>query len=330
MAYLGNSPIHRMYATPAVTLTPGQTVVSLVYTPGVCLFFLDGRLMDSSEYTATDGLTLTLATPAIGGEILQGINFSWFAVANAITALGGTMIGPLALANNSTAPTPPRFDNSTNIATTEFVRRQGLQSSSFVALSGATTLTAAHAGASIFVGGTTNYTVTLPLASTMTPGARIEFFFSSTAGTQTIQRQGSDIIYLGGAGTHTSVSGANGDSITFVTNGANWYGVSGTLQMGRSASFGNFMGDPGYTKLPNGLMMQWSAASLPSQGATVTFPFAFPNNCFVVIPVDDASSAEGVCTIGLRDLTTTGFVAYSNRHDGPLPAGAFHYIAIGN
>jgi hypothetical protein len=323
MAYLGNSPIHRMYATPAVTLTPGQTVVSLVYTPGVCLFFLDGRLMDSSEYTATDGLTLTLATPAIGGEILQGINFSWFAVANAITALGGTMIGPLALANNSTAPTPPRFDNSTNIATTEFVRRQGLQSSSFVSLSGATTLTAQHAGASVFLSGTTNYTVTLPLASTMTPGARIEFFFSSTAGTQTIQRQGSDIIYLGGAGTHTSVSGANGDSITFVTNGVNWYAVSGSLQMGKAAAFGNFMNVNGYQKLPSGLIIQWGQAQITETGTQVIFPIAFPNAAFALAAMDFGLPGSRYVQ-SYNNLTNTGFMGY-----GGGPTDVFAYIAIG-
>lgn len=188
------------------------------------------------------------------------------------------------MGGNGRALTPAQFNNSTKIATTEFVKRQGMQSSAFIALNSATTLDATHAGASIFLGGTTSYTITLPLAEMLPPGTRIEFFFSSTSGTQTIQRQGSNIIYLGGGGTtHTSVSGSTGDSITFVTNGANWYGVSGTIQMGHAASFGKFLNSNGYQKLPGGLIIQWFTTTVVSSSSGAvgfTFPIAFPNTAY--------------------------------------------------
>lgn len=203
-------------------------------------------------------------------------------------ALTSKKLDDALMGGNARAETPSQFNNSTKIATTEFVKRQGLQSSAFTSINSATTLTAAHAGASIFVGGNTNYTVTLPLAETLPPGARIEFFFSSTSGTQTIQRQGSNIIYLGGGGTYTSVSGSTGDTVTFVTNGVNWYAVSGTLQMGHAASFGKFFNPNGYQKLPGGLILQWGRGSSGS-GVTGTFtdlPIAFPNGFLLGVPVD--------------------------------------------
>lgn len=249
----------------------------------------------------------------------------------------GTIITPKKLdealmGGNAKALTPVRFDNSAKIATTEFVKRQGMQSSAFIALNSATTLDATHAGASIFVGGTTSYTVTLPLAETLPPGARIEFFFSSTAGTQTIQRQGSDIIYLGGAGTHTSVSGAIGDSITFVTNGDNWYGVSGTLQMGKASTFGAFLNTNGYQKLPGGLIIQWGITaqfgSATSGISTSTLPITFPNAALQAV-VSDSSNANSKIALGVDALGVSSISISYFRLQGSSTSHTARWFAVG-
>lgn len=232
------------------------------------------------------------------------------------------------MGGNARAQTPARFNNSTKIATTEFVKRQGLQSSAFIALNSATTLNAQHAGASVFLGGTTSYTVTLPLAETFPAGGRIEFFFSSTGGTQTIQRQGSDIIYMGGEGSHTSISGANGDSVLFVTNGVHWYAVAGTLQMGRSASFGKFFNENGYQKLPGGLIIQWGQGFVSGAGVSFPWPIAFPNRVLVANATDTTGPGTNVFIIawGVNQSTnTTGVFTtdFTNEH-------SFAWIAIGH
>lgn len=96
MAYLGNSPINRLYSTQAITLAQGQTTVNVTYTPGMCLVFKNGVLLDpGTDYTATNGSVITLAKAASTGDLLRVINLSQFAVANALALTGGTLSGPV-------------------------------------------------------------------------------------------------------------------------------------------------------------------------------------------------------------------------------------------
>lgn len=96
MAYLGNSPLDRLFGVQAVTLGQGQTAVNIGYTPGVTMFFKNGALLEpETDYTATDGSVVTLANPAIAGDVLISISLAQFAVANALPLSGGTLSGPL-------------------------------------------------------------------------------------------------------------------------------------------------------------------------------------------------------------------------------------------
>lgn len=96
MAYLGNSPLNALYSFTPVTLAQDQTQVLVNYTPGRCLFFKNGALLDPNiDYTAANGSTVTLASPASAGDVLTGINFASFAVANALPLAGGTLAGPV-------------------------------------------------------------------------------------------------------------------------------------------------------------------------------------------------------------------------------------------
>ncbi|WP_191058396.1 gp53-like domain-containing protein [Geminicoccus harenae] len=96
MAYLGNSPLNALFSFTPVTLAQGQTQVLVNYTPGRCLFFKNGALLDPNiDYTAANGSTVTLASPASAGDVLTGINLASFAVANALPLTGGTVSGPL-------------------------------------------------------------------------------------------------------------------------------------------------------------------------------------------------------------------------------------------
>lgn len=96
MAYLGNSPLNALYSFTPITLAQDQTQVLVNYTPGRCLFFKNGALLDPNiDYTAANGSTVTLASPASAGDVLTGINFASFAVANALPLAGGVVTGPL-------------------------------------------------------------------------------------------------------------------------------------------------------------------------------------------------------------------------------------------
>lgn len=96
MAYLGNSPQNALYSFTPITLAQNQTQVLVNYTPGRCLFFKNGALLDPNiDYTAANGSTVTLASPASAGDVLTGINLASFSVANALPLSGGVMTGPL-------------------------------------------------------------------------------------------------------------------------------------------------------------------------------------------------------------------------------------------
>lgn len=108
------------------------------------------------------------------------------------------------------------------------------QFSSLQTVSGATTLPTTYAGALVLLTGATNYTVTLPLASTFAPGAPIDFLAETSANvTVTIARQGtSDTIT--GSGTvsgRTSLVMYNGDKLTLVSDGTKWHAQDGTAAM---------------------------------------------------------------------------------------------------
>ncbi|OAM38300.1 phage tail protein [Eikenella sp. NML120348] len=78
-------------------------------------------------------------------------------------------------------------------------------------------------------------------------------------------------------------------------------------------------GANGYTKLPNGLIDQWGFVPMGWQGegpVKVTFPIAFPNECYnVQITVKSGGRSGSVgtdLTIGAGEITSTGFSAMLN------------------
>lgn len=67
-------------------------------------------------------------------------------------------------------------------------------------------------------------------------------------------------------------------------SGSAYFDGSGNIQINTSVNgFDNWKGQNGYTKLPNGLILQWGTqdyASNPGEvSASITFPIAFPNSC---------------------------------------------------
>jgi hypothetical protein len=186
----------------------------------------------------------------------------------------------------ATATTPLQFDNSTNLATTAALVRQGIQASSYTGLAGTTTLTVAQAGGTINLGGTGNYTVTLPLTSTLVIGTRYEFECNiGSSGIGTIARQGStDTIYAGGGGSGlTSLAMGPGDTLTLEYVGGNtWLALGGSVQLGYSNAFASSFASAGYQKLPSGLILQWGTSSTASGSAAVAFPIAFTSLLFAL------------------------------------------------
>jgi hypothetical protein len=90
-----------------------------------------------------------------------------------------------------------------------------------------------------------------------------------------------------------------------------------------SAAGANSIANPGYIKLPNGLIMQWGASLFSSSTtSTVTFPIAFPNTLFTV-----TSNMQGSNTPISTDTRSLGGVRLIA---GTTVSANADWVALGN
>lgn len=108
----------------------------------------------------------------------------------------------------------------------------------------------------------------------------------------------------------------------------NGSGLDADLLRGLPADFSCSKNSNGYTKLPNGLILQWGMGTTGSSGAiTVTFPITFPNYCFSL----SAIAYGGVDTnVMVNNANNTEFDTTTFKSDGNLWGNRnFKWIAIG-
>lgn len=79
----------------------------------------------------------------------------------------------------------------------------------------------------------------------------------------------------------------------------------------------------GWTKLPNGLILQWGEFDTMGTKSVFNFPIPFPNRCFRCY-VSDVSYTDSTSELTVRDFNTNGVKIY------PKSVGVFCFFAIGN
>lgn len=89
-----------------------------------------------------------------------------------------------------------------------------------------------------------------------------------------------------------------------------------------AADFAKGINSNGYQKLPSGLIIQWGRVSVGADASNVTFPLAFPSNCFSLVS-DRYGLADNTADLGVLSYSSTGFSC------NPNGAGTWSYIAIG-
>lgn len=98
------------------------------------------------------------------------------------------------------------------------------------------------------------------------------------------------------------------------------------------SQFGNSLANPGYQKLPGGLIVQWGSGthSGGSGSQAVTFPQAFPNACLISYATNAASGPPSAFH-GTGNETRTGLTIYSATASGVAAAAgtSFKWLAIG-
>jgi len=124
--YIGNIPVPSATQTKTrIVATSEQTsfTTSGEYTPGYINVFLGGVKLDSSEFTATDGTTVVLASGANTGQIFESISYTTFKVdASALANQSGQSGKYLTTDGTNTSwadVTPSQTGNSGKYLTTD-------------------------------------------------------------------------------------------------------------------------------------------------------------------------------------------------------------------
>ena len=128
-------------------------------------------------------------------------------------------------------------------------------------------------------------------------------------------------------GDHMLIESNDRGGFSFVRrnkDGSNVYVLSAPAKNGTLATledFGGNLSGNGWTRLPNGLILQWGTAN----GGWVNFPIAFPNVCFSVVGTQGQGSDYEPYVI--YNISNTRFY-----HKGRVEheANGAHWMAIGN
>ena len=227
------------------------------------------------------------------------------------------------------APTATQFDNSTILASTEFVQRSLGSFSSERIVTGTETLTASDVGRLIVGTSASISTQTLPLSSDVPLGGTIALF-NSGAGIITITRQGSDVFDNTNGATSFTLR-QHETAILSSTNAGTWRVIGGSAALRSSkGDFGYLSANNGWQRLPSGITIQWGITGViqAASSSATSFPFAFPTTCAQVV----ASYTQATLTDGsvgnpfiIRVATSTAFAIYN----GGSGDSQYRYLAIG-
>lgn len=93
------------YTRTAFNVSGSTTVFTVSYTVGYVEVFLNGVLLNASDYTASNGTSVTLATAAVTGDIVEFIAYTTGSVIQLPINLASQVTGTLPIANGGTNAT---------------------------------------------------------------------------------------------------------------------------------------------------------------------------------------------------------------------------------
>jgi hypothetical protein len=156
------------------TATTGQVTFSLTYTPGAVEgVYRNGIKLGSTDFTASTGTTIVLATGAVAGDLIQVVAFTTISIANTVSTFSGgttgltpssptngivTLAGTLNVANGGTGATTLTANNVLLGNGTSAVQVVAPGTSGNVLTSNGTTWTSATPSGGGGLGGQTVYT----------------------------------------------------------------------------------------------------------------------------------------------------------------------------
>ena len=203
------------------TATQDQTAFTGSYTAGAVVVTLNGVILtDTTDYTATDGTNVTLATGADAGDEVGIIGFPTFVVANTLALSGGTLTGALA---GTTATFSGAVTAASGDISGEFIADS--YNETYVALTAAATVDVDCETGNVFAL-TTDQNTTFTFSNPPASGTAYGFMLRLTAGgTHTITYPAS-VDFAGATAPDAPASGET-DVLVFTTTdgGTTWYGA---------------------------------------------------------------------------------------------------------
>jgi hypothetical protein len=224
-----------------------------------------------------------------------------------------------ALRSSGLFTTAPQFDNDRSVATTEFVKRSGVQYSGFSAYAVSTALTPAHVGGAVSFASTTAINVTLPNTVGIIHGATLTLI---NVGAVVNVSTASSADTLGpSSSTLGPIELGRGETAEFVKLDNQWRLIGGTVLLKYTSLFSGQLGNPGYQKYASGNIDQWGYGTTDANGEVfVTFPISFPN-AFVSV-VANHVGGDGAMVIMVSGTATRQGVRLKVRdYSGHFSAG---------
>ena len=103
------------YTRTAFNVSGPTTVFTVSYTVGYVEVFLNGVLLNASDYTASNGTSVTLATAAISGDIVEFIAYATGSTISIPVNLTSQVTGVLPIANGGTNASTASITSFNNI-----------------------------------------------------------------------------------------------------------------------------------------------------------------------------------------------------------------------
>ena len=285
------------------TATSGQTVFTISYVAGAIDVYRNGIKLANADYTATNGTSVTLATGAITGDLIECVVYSVIAIAATVSTFSG----------GSTGLTPAT-------ATTGAITLAGTLA---IANGGTNSTATATAGGAAYGTGTA-YAVTAAGTSgqpLLSGGSTAPSFGALAIGTANTNISGALTATNGGTGVATlsGIAFGNGTSAFTAASTAQVLAVVGTLPVANGGTGLTAAGTSGNVLTSNGTA--WTSAA-PSGGlgvsqtwqnmsasraAGTTYTNSTGKPIFVYIVFGLAPS----CTLTVSGVTTSGANSYS-------------------
>ncbi|WP_339480414.1 phage tail protein [Pseudomonas sivasensis] len=237
---------------------------------------------------------------------------------------GGSMaLKYAAVMSGSNWTTRPQFESSQAFATTEFVKRMGVEWSGFSTVNVNTVLGNGSIGGIVSATSSAAISITLPPTGAVGAGAMIMLVSGGVGSVTLLGSNGENTTNISGSAI-TVVLG-QGDSAILSRVPGEWRLVGGSLALKYAYVMAAGSGANGYQKLPSGLQeCRGSFTSSPTPGApvNVTFPLGFGSvNQLVITPVSTSTAAVSAWH---DSATPSGFNGHCN-----LASTICHYIAKG-